>query len=668
MVLRVALAITAHPPQAWLAVIAGAPLDLLVGLVAMPLLVLGIAFGGGLIARPRWRQVILVPAMTGLVFLILVEWFFVDEFGTRFNHVALDYLLYPYEVVTNIGQSYNLPLWIGVAGAAGGILALAVGRFAGVDLHVLSWRQRGIAAGMTLACMLAGLAGLAFWPRTLLGDRRSDTVAANGVVELVHAALTARLPYAEHYRTLAEPRARALAQAEFGWADSARPAKTLLPNRPRDRPLDVVVVLEESLGSEFVGRLGGLNPCTPGLDRWSHEGLLLTNLIATGNRTVRGLEGVLCSFAPLPGDSVWKRAHSQGMATVAGVMRAAGYQTAFVYGGAGTFDNMKAFALSSGWDEFIEDGLVASAYPAAAFRTAWGVADEHAFAALLERQRQAARAGTPLFATLLTTSNHKPFLTPATRDPRRSSARVAKWSMIAGGMVCVLVGLWFAAGRRIGRVRLLMVGALALAVIGIWASVKLQAKDSRENAVRYADSALAGWLDSARAQGLLDHTVVLIVGDHGARVYGAADIPVASYRVPGLFITPDANLRGRTIDRLCSQIDLAPTLLSLAGVAATVPFCGNDLLAGRADGPGRAFVIHNRDIGLLTDDHLVVLGLQRSVHWFARSGRDQDVFTPMPPPPPGSGVAALADRAAACFQVLDEIDARHDFRLVAHPR
>src|SRR5262249_41589164 len=60
---------------------------------------------------------------------------------------------------------------------------------------------------------------------------------------------------------------------------------------PRARPLTLVILLQESLGAQYVGTLGGLS-LTPNLDALAREGLLLTNLFATGTRTVRGIEAV----------------------------------------------------------------------------------------------------------------------------------------------------------------------------------------------------------------------------------------------------------------------------------------------------------------------------------------------------------------------------------------
>ena len=97
------------------------------------------------------------------------------------------------------------------------------------------------------------------------------------------------------------------------------------PNRPR---LNVVIFLEESLGSEFWGCLGRKDTLTPEMDKLAaEEGMLFTNLYASGNRTVRGFEGVLSSFPPLPGESIVKRDRSDNVETIARVLKRDGYAT-----------------------------------------------------------------------------------------------------------------------------------------------------------------------------------------------------------------------------------------------------------------------------------------------------------------------------------------------------
>ena len=608
-------------PGSLLAALAtGFVLDLLAALVALAPAFLALA---GLrlrfLARPRVRTALLALAFSLLVFDAIAEYLYFEEFDARFNHIAVDYLLYPTEVFTNIGQSYDVLLVAVVSLVAGFLGAVAVAsRLRGLSFGPLplAARARGVLAVLAVALASGFLYGR--FPATLGASRVTSEIAHNGWAQLARAFLTSDLDYRAYYATLPSSEARERAARVLGFDTPSKEAlaspdgaisfgKRLGPERESaDRPLDVVVVLEESLGSSFVGVLGG-NGSTPEFDRWSKEGLLLTRLVATGNRTVRGLEGVLCSFVPLPPDSVVKRTRQAAVACLGDLFAAKGYATCFLYGGYAIFDHMKPFLSRNGYEEFVEQGD----YPSDAFRTAWGVADEYIFDALLEREERAEKAGTPLFASLLSVSNHRPYSVP----PGRTSAGAAD----------------------------------------------RPEEKSRANAVRYADACLGRYLDRAKEKGLLDHTVVLVVGDHGARVYGSEQIPVKSYRIPGLFLAPDPALRGRRIDRLCSQIDLAPTLLAVAGTSCSAPFLGDDLLRHgsgllRDDGGrGRAFVQHDRDIGLLTDDTLVVLGLKGTSQVWVRSAAAADDFVIVPDGLRTHAQQELVRDATAVFQTADEL-------------
>lgn len=636
--------------------------------IALALVPLGLTFslGSGRWLRTQWfRAALLCAIVAAVVFGHIVEYFFFEEFDARFNHVALDYLLFPGEVAGNIWESYPVPLYVGLALFAGGLCAWAFNaRVRAPAFPRLSWRERLARAAVVIATGCVALGYLVFMPNSSSHNRRIDEIESNGLVQLARAYKTASLDYSSYYRTVPATERGRTVVSELGWAEADDPQREFVAVERRSRPLDIVVVLSESFGSEFVGRLGGKRPNAPGLERWAEQGLLLTNVVPTGNRTVRGLEGVLCSFVPLPGDSIWKRDKSNDVASIARVLGAAGYRTEFVYGGDGAFDGMKSFAVRNGWQVFHEDALLgASSYPADAFRTIWGVADETMFTTLLERQRQAARDGTSFFGTALTVSNHKPFLTPDSTTLGLRGDKLVSAAIIGAFLALASFVAWRVFSRG-ARGQLVTVIGLAWIGFAIYAWTSAQPRDSRDAAVRYSDRAFAEYMDQAKAEGLLDHTVVLFVGDHGARVYGSEEIPASSYRVPALFVAPDAKYVGTTIPRLCSQIDLAPTLLSMAGVDYVAPFFGRDLLRDAPDGPGRAYLIHNRNIGLLTDTTLTVLGLQKTTTCYRRSDRASDVFVRVDCDAEGE---TRAERAAAVFESASVIYESRRYRLEHDP-
>jgi phosphoglycerol transferase MdoB-like AlkP superfamily enzyme len=607
--LRVALCAAYRPEGTSLAalfgcLLLGLLLDLLTACVGCAPLFAGLVLLPAALLRRAWlRHAFLACYCAALVFHAFAQWFFFDEFEARFNHVALDYMIYPTEVFTNIGESYDVPLFAALAAAGGALAAfLAARALRGLEIGKLrlAARLRALGAIALLALAAGGL--LRALPAQWRADRVENELVRNGTLSLLRAFATASLDWHQYYPSLpsveAQARARAvLERGRLAPADAPRAART---------PSQVVVVLEESLGSEFVGVLGHpekqLTPC---FDRWSKEGLLLTQLVANGNRTVRGMEGILAGFVPLPGDAILKRDKSEEVATLARVFAARGYSTGFFYGGYAIFDSMKSFLERNGWNEFVEQ----PDYPEDAFRTAWGVADRWIFEALLERQKQARAQGEKLFATLLSVSNHKPFLIPP-ESP---------------------------VNARIPR--------------------------SRRAGVAYADECLGAYLDALAREHLLDDTLLLLAGDHGARVYGSEKIPAPSYRIPALFLAPDARWRGARIERLCSQIDLAPTLLALAGIDEPTPFLGTSVLGQPSEG-GRAFLQHNRDVGILTDTTLVVLGLQRRVEFYTRSGRESDEFRLLREREVTPALRELALDGTAVFQAAYE---RYEARAYRYP-
>jgi phosphoglycerol transferase MdoB-like AlkP superfamily enzyme len=137
------------------------------------------------------------------------------------------------------------------------------------------------------------------------------------------------------------PREQVLAEVRSApWLRDARFDSTDLPTMHRQEaaiarttPLNLVIILQESLGATFVESLGGL-PVTPELEKLKHEGWWFEQMYATGTRSVRGIEAVVAGYAPTPARSVVKLSLSQqNFYTLAAGLGKQGYHTEFVYGG-----------------------------------------------------------------------------------------------------------------------------------------------------------------------------------------------------------------------------------------------------------------------------------------------------------------------------------------------
>ncbi len=340
--------------------------------------------------------------------------------------------------------------------------------------------------------------------------------------------------------------------------DSANPLVRRVPGSHAEKPLNVVVVIMESFTAQLVGVLGGAPALSPEFDALAEQGVLLENCRATGERTVQGLEAVLSSFPPLPGVSVIRRPQARhGFATLAGVLEQRNYKTHFFYGGQGIFDSMRGFFIGNGFDEFIEQDDMEDPE----FRGIWGVSDEDLFRRADREFRELDANGRPFMAAILTVSLHSPWEYPA------------------------------------GRVRALP----ADTVIPTGYSLP------ELNNFLYADYALGEFIRMARDAPYFDDTLFVLVGDHGVHLRGRALIPIDEYRVPALFLAP-RHLEPARVERLASQLDIAPTIMGILGGAYRSAFFGADVLAN-PDHEGSALVVYRkRRYGSQRGNRLVIFG------------------------------------------------------------
>lgn len=500
--------------------------------------------------------------ITGLIYLTAAEYFFFEEFDARFNIVAYDYLAYPTEVFTDIWEAYPVLKVLGVAVSLA-VLAVYVLRHSikpGFD-HVVRFRERLVVfAPYAVALALA----VAFYPTNALSlssNRVENELVQNGQSSFFRGARTSDIDYESYYASARPTDNLRLLQTEL-LPDGARFTQLALGKMSRLHParpdglgkLNVVVVSSESFGAEFSRLHGADKDWTPNFDSYAKQGLWFANTYASGTRTVRGLEAITASFPPIPTVSILRRPGNQGIGSWGKVMNDLGYQSSFLYGGYGYFDDMNTFFSGNGFQVLDRTDI-----EQVRFENVWGVADEDLFDRAIQHDGEQYQAGKPFFSIIMTTSNHKPF----TFRPGLEQLGIPQ----EGG------------GRQAG--------------------------------VRYADYALGYFLREAARQPWFDNTIFVVVADHGARVYGKAEIPLETYEIPLLIYSPK-QIAARQIDTLMTQIDIAPTVLGLLGLSYEAPFFGIDSLHERPDHARIALFSHNHDVAILRDNQLVVLGLGKT--------------------------------------------------------
>jgi phosphoglycerol transferase MdoB-like AlkP superfamily enzyme len=521
----------------------------------------------------RWRSTRAAAALRWVLLWILVslllfgavaEYVFWDEFATRFNFIAVDYLVYTHEVIGNIRQSYPVPAILAAIAAAALVVVQVLRRFLRLSATPLGARRRMVLGALAAALPAASIAVASVDQMGGSGNAYAEELSGNGLFTFAAAFRRNELDYDRFYRTI--PQEKADATLISLGVEREPLTQALKPDENEDpvaqlgplkrRPRNIVLISVESLSAEYLGTYGNTAGLTPNLDRLARDGLRFTRFFATGTRTVRGLEALSLGVPPVPGQSIVRRPGNEHLATVGEILEHQGYQVAFVYGGYGYFDNMNAYFKGNDYaildrSDFPSESIV--------FENVWGVADESLYANAAALFDRTSATGKPFFAHIMTTSNHRPFTYPAGR-------------------------------------------------------IDIASPGGREGGVKYSDHAIGGFIELARTKPWFADTLFIITADHCASVAGKSRLPVGRYRIPLILYAPGMVPPGVN-DRLASQIDLPPTVLDLLGAHGDDHFFGQGLFE-EANLPARAFVSNYQELGYYKGDILTVLLPKRGVEAF----------------------------------------------------
>lgn len=491
-----------------------------------------------------------------IVFIEIASVPFLAEFDSRPNDLFINYLAYPREVSSMIFKQHKLGLFcvlVMLVVVPYGFLRLARSRK--IVAHG-GWIRRVLTC---LGCLMLLFVGI----RSSLGHRPanlSDIAFSNShLVNEVTKNATYTLGFTLYSRqkhstdiglygdlpadqSLAHVRSR----LSISGCDSEVPFLRLEETHyAQIQPKNLVIILEESLGSQFVESFGGEAGLTPHLDRLCQEGHAFQNLYATGIRSVRGMEAVVAGFLPVPGESVVKRNKAQsGFFTIAQLLKPLGYESSFIYGGEKRFDNMGHWYLGNGFDHIIDE----NDFEQPIFRGTWGVCDEDLFLKA-HRYFEELHARDQAFVSIVfTTSFHTPFEFPDGRIEENDDLSSAK------------------------------------------------------RAVQYADYALGQFFDDAKASEYYDDTVFLVIADHDARVFGRDLVPIERFKIPGVIIGP--HVEPFQDHRLVSQPDATATALDLIGLSLEHPILGRSVFAAQND---VAFMQYHDAYALMTSNQVAVV-------------------------------------------------------------
>ena len=544
----------------------GLRFDLVViGLVfAIPTLMFPLFCSNRILFR-AWKPFIAAYLPASLTFIVFMEASspsFINQFDARPNRLFIEYLVYPREVLSMLWTAYRLQLII-VAILLPTIFLVFRKRIKPIlaQSRNLDFRTAILVAPVFLvlctAMIRSTLDHRPVNPSTvaLSNDPLANDLSLSSAYTVLYAAYEARLESAGGFRygKMADAEVvsvvrEAMMLQDGDFIDGSLPtlhhqAATASVAKPKN----LVIVLEESLGAEYVGSMGGL-PLTPNIDELHGQGIWFENLYATGTRSVRGLEAVITGFTPTPARSVVKLGKSQrGFFTLAELLKEHGYDTSFMYGGEAHFDNMRRFFANNGFDTIVDQENIDDPV----FVGSWGASDEDIFRTAHERFSQP--HDKPFFSLVFSVSNHSPYEFPD------------------------------------GRIELFDAE-----------------KSTVNNAVKYADWSLGQFFEQARNSNYWDDTIFLVVADHNSRVYGAELVPIEHFHIPAMIL--GGGIKPAVFEPVTSQIDLAPTLLSMMGVSNDNPMIGHDLTRKEfVDYPGRAIMQYNTTQAFMEGEDVVIL-------------------------------------------------------------
>ncbi|MDP2455014.1 MULTISPECIES: LTA synthase family protein [unclassified Kaistella] len=491
-----------------------------------------------------------------IIFNGVSEYFFWNEFGVRYNFIAVDYLIYTNEVIGNIMESYPVvPLFAAIFSLTLIVTWFIYKKTKDELLTLPTFIQK-----IVLLVSFVVLCGISLFIIPKLGKVKTDNtfaqeIQANSFPKFYNAFTQKELDFFQFYPTINQQVAESDFLKPF---DPPTFVRNINPENPEVRK-NVVLISIESLSAEFMEHYGNDQKIMPFLDSLADKSLMFTNLYATGNRTVRGLEALTLCIPPTAGESVVKRENNKNKFSTGSVFQSKGYDVKFLYGGYSYFDNMEDFYKGNGYEIVDRNNFKPEEIT---FANIWGVSDEDMAKKAIEVMNKEAKAGKTFFHHWMTVSNHRPFTYP---DGRINILGTAK---------------------------------------------------SRDGGVKYTDYSIRKFFEMAKKQPWYKNTVFVIVADHCASSAGKTELPMDKYRIPGMIFS-EGFIEPQKFTQTMSQIDVMPTLFGLLNFKYQSKFLGQDVFTQNFE--PKAYIATYQDLGLIKDNYLTIISPTKKVKQYSLS-------------------------------------------------
>ena len=519
---------------------------------------------GLLLFLPQYRSKIRLVLFSIAIFIVTLviiqnsisEFFFWNEFGVRYNFIAVDYLVYTNEVIKNIMESYPVVPLFSIVGLITAFFTYRIVKKSKPFLEKLpTFKEK---KQSTIGYIVLFGIGIFLIPALAKQETSTNVFAnelqANGLYRFYLAFMNSELDYNKFYKTLPENEAFALLKKQIPTILNNTTERKIIASNPEIKK-NVVLITIESLSADFMKCYGNQQNITPFLDSLATKSTQFSNLYAVGNRTIRGLEAVTLCLPPSPGESIVKRKDNKNKFSTGSIFKQKGYTVKYLYGGDAYFDNMEDFFSGNGYDIVDKKTFKPEEIT---FSNVWGVCDEDMAKKAIKVMNEEAKTGKPFFNHWMTVSNHRPFTYPAGKIDIPNDSK------------------------------------------------------SREGGVKYTDYALKQFFEMAKKQSWYNNTIFVILADHCASSAGKTELPMDKYRIPAMIFDPTKS--GTINPTLMSQIDVMPTLFGILNFNYTSKFYGQDIYA--TDYKPRAFIATYQDLGFIKDNVLTIISPKQKAKQF----------------------------------------------------
>lgn len=293
---------------------------------------------------------------------------------------------------------------------------------------------------------------------------------------------------------------------------------------------NVVIVMLESFGIEFIGSYSGEKGYTPFFDSIIAESLTFEYAFANGKKSIEAVPAVLASIPSLMDNPYISSPYGDNSITaLPTLLKKYGYESAFYHGATNGSMRFDGFASIAGFDHYFGRYEYNND---AHFDKTWGILDEYFNPWTAKKISELKQ---PFFATLFTLSSHHPYYIP-----NHMLKRVDHGPQ----KICA--------------------------------------------SISYGDYALKRFFEEARKQKWYENTLFVLLADHTpASTTPEYNTRTHLYRIPIVFYHPSGKLKFREKNRVFQQLDILPTLLDLLNIETKYYAFGNSYYQ---DKEGEAFV------------------------------------------------------------------------------